>query len=318
MMILCIGAVLAAATAISAVAVSDFQYDDSKKSAETFAMGPDTTLPSTGQAGARQAPAAPKKAAAAGTEYRASDGSFTCRIPAGWKARAADIGGTTVQVVETENGGEERILVSAMPSAANNLQELTQQAISLVTQQLLPGFRLAAMPKFAQQGDSQVAEIRYIGMAAGGGQAAWWHGLMLKDRIALGVLGGARADRAPAVEQICRDVLYSMRPAKAQSNTTLAAAIIGRWSYYSRSGISGGSVNKQVVFYSNGRFEYTATTYVPNLPPDIDPTTRTSGTYQLNGNVLIARDDSGQQATYTLELVPGGGLKINGELFVRE
>lgn len=318
MKILCIGAAIAAAIAISACAVSDLQYGDSKRSAEAFASRPGKTAPPIGKSGVTQMPAAPKTAAAPGSEYRASDGSFTCRIPGGWKARATDIGGTTVQVLEPENGGEERILASATPSTANSLQELAQQAISLVTQQLLPGFRLAEMPKFTQQGDSQVAEIRYVGMAGGGGQASWWHGLMLKDKIALGVLGGARADRAPAVEQLCRDVLISMRPAKAQPNTALAAAIIGHWSYYSRSGATGGSVNKQVVFYSNGRFEYTATTYVPNMPPDIDPTTRTSGTYQLNGNVLVARADNGQQAIYTLELVSGGGLKINGELFIRE
>lgn len=57
---------------------------------------------------------------------------------------------------------------------------------------------------------------------------------------------------------------------------------------------------------------------MPDMPPGIDPTTHIAGTYQLNGNILIARSDAGQQATYTLELVPGGGLKINGELFIRE
>lgn len=264
------------------------------------------------------APAAQEKDAAAGIEYRASDGSFTCRIPNGWKARATDIGGTAVQVLEPEKGGEEQILVSALPSSEGDIQELVQQAIPLVTQQLLPGLRLAAMPRFPQEGDLQIAEIRYVGMAASGGQVSWWHGLMLKDGIALGVLGGAREDRAQMVEQLCRDVLQSMRPAKAQANTTIAAAIIGRWSYYSRSGATGGSLNKQVVFYPNGRFEYTATTYMPNLPTDIDPTTRTSGTYQLNGSILTSRTDNGQQATYTLESVSGGGLRINGELFVRE
>jgi hypothetical protein len=82
--------------------------------------------------------------------------------------------------------------------------------------------------------------------------------------------------------------------------------------------MTGGSVNKQVVFYPNGRFEYTATTYMPDMLPGIDPTTRTSGTCQLSGNILTARADNDQQATYTLESVSGGGLRINGELFVRE
>jgi hypothetical protein len=278
--------------------------------ADSFALG-------TGAQTPPQAPTTANKAEVSGTEYRARDGSFTCSIPGGWKGRVADIGGTTVHVLEPESGGEERILVSAIPSAANSLQELAQQAMALVTQQLLPGFQVAAMPKFTQQGDAQVAEIRYLGMA-GGGQASWWHGLMLKDKIAMGVLGGARADRAQAIEQQCRKVLLSMRPGKGQNNTALAAAILGTWTFYSRSDNTRGSVSKQIVFYPNGRFEYLATTYLPNMPPDIDPTTRINGTYQLNGNILVGKADNGQQATYTLELVQGGGLKINGELFIRE
>jgi len=220
-------------------------------------------------------------------------------------------------VLEPENGGEERILVSASPSTASSLQELAQQAIALVTQQLLPGFRPASMPKFTQLGDAQVAEITYVGMTASG-EASWWHGLILRDRIALGVLGGARTERAAAVEQACRSVLRSMRPGKTAQNPALAAAILGKWTFYDRSSQTRGSVSKQIIFYPNGRFEYTAATYMPDMPSDIDPTTRSSGTYQLNGNILMARSDTGQQATYTLELVPGGGLKINGELFIRE
>jgi hypothetical protein len=270
-----------------------------------------------GNAVTAQMPPAQKKADEPAVDYRASDGSFTCRIPGGWKARATNIGGSTVHVLEPENGGDERILVSAIPATVSSLQELAQQAIVLVTQQLLPGFRVAAMPKFTQQGDTQVAEITYAGMT-GSGQASWWHGLMLKDKMALGVLGGARAERAQAVEQVCREVLRSMRPGKVAQNPALAAAIIGKWTFYDRSSQTRGSVSKQIVFYQNGRYEYTASTYLPDMPPGIDPTTRVTGTYQLNGNIMTARSDAGQQATFTLELVSGGGLKINGELFIRE
>ncbi len=307
-------AVLVTAIACATFAFAGPQYRDPQG---RFTMANPTGWTPAGNSATSQTPPAQKKAEAPGTEYQASDGSFTCRIPGGWKARATNIGGSTVQVLEPENGGEERILVSATPATVNSLQELAQQAIVLVTQQLLPGFRVAAMPKFTQQGDAQVAEITYAGMA-GSGQASWWHGLMLKDKMALGVLGGARADRAQAVEQICREVLRSMRPGKLAQNPALAAAIIGKWTFYSRSSQTRGSVSKQIIFYQNGRYEYTASTYMPDMPPGIDPTTRINGTYQLNGTILIARSDTGQQATYTLELAPGGGLKINGELFIRE
>ena len=266
---------------------------------------------------AAQSPPAQRKAEVSAVEYRAPDGSLTCRIPRGWRGRSTSIGGTAVQVLEPEDGGEERILVSATPATANSLQELAQQAITLVTQQLLPGFRVAAMPRFTQLDDSQIAEITYAGMA-GSGQSTWWHGLILREGMALGVLGGARADRAPVVEQLCRDVLRSLRPGKAVQNPALASAILGKWTFYDRSSLTRGSSSKQIVFYPNGRYEYTATTYMPDMPPGIDPTSRVSGIYQLKGNVLVASADNGQQATYTLELVPGGGLKINGQLFIRE
>jgi hypothetical protein len=262
-------------------------------------------------------PAAQNKAEESGQEFQAPDGSFACRIPAGWKVRALNIGGAAVQVLEPESGGEERILLSAAPATAGSLQELAQQAIALVTQQLLPGFQVAAMPKFLSEGETQFAEITYVGMTASG-QASWWHGLILKDKMALGVLGGARVDRAQAVTQQSRAVLRSMRPGKVPQNLALAAAILGKWAFYDRSGQTRGSVSKQIVFFQNGRYEYQAVTYIPDMPSDIDPTTRVSGTYQINGNILLARADNGQQATFTLELVPGGGLKIGGELFIRE
>jgi hypothetical protein len=264
-----------------------------------------------------QGPPAQKKSEAEGTEYQASDGSFVCRLPAGWKARAINLGGVMVQVIEPETGGEERIIASATPATVNTLQELAQQAIVLVTQQLLPGFRVSALTKFTQQGDLQIAEISYAGMA-GMGQSLWWHGLMLKDKMALGVLGGARPDRVQAIEQVCREVLRTMRPGKVVQNPALAGAILGKWTYYDRSSQTRGSVSKQIVFYPSGRYEYTATTYMPDMPPGIDPTTRLTGTYKLTGNILVAKSDAGQQSTYTLEWVPGGGLKINGELFIRE
>jgi hypothetical protein len=144
-----VGAVLTTAIAMSTFVFSDSPYRDPQIVGDGFTFGTGTSLlpaESTAAAGpsaAAQAPAAPKTATVPGTEYRASDGSFTCHVPSGWKARATNI---------------------------------------------------------------------------------------------------------------------------------------GKWTYYSRSGNTGGSVNKQIIFYPNGRFEYTATTFMPDMPPGIDPTTRFSGT----------------------------------------
>lgn len=264
----------------------------------------------------------PQDPGSGGTEFRAPDGSFTCTVPAGWRIRSASVGVTPVHILEPENGGDERILVSSSPATANTIQEIAQQAMMIVSQQLMPGLRPVSAPSISQTGGFPVAEISYVGFAAAG-QVSWWQGILLKDRMSFSVLGGARADRAQLVEQQSRTVFRSIRPGKPPANTGvantgLATAIIGTWSFYDRSGVTGGSSSKQLTFYPNGRFEYAATTYIPNLPSDVDPTTRSSGTYRLNGNTLTAQSDNGQQATFMLQLVQGGALSINGELFIRE
>ncbi len=252
-----------------------------------------------------------------GQEFRAPDGAFTCPIPAGWGVNTMMLGGTTVYVFEPPAGGEDRILVTSGPAAAGTIQELAQMAMLLVCQQLLPGVQPVGTPNFIQLGGLPAAEIAYRGQSAAG-PVSWWHGILLKDRIYYAVLGGARSERAAQVEKESRAVFTGLRPAPSASGSELATAIIGTWSFYDRSNITRGSSSKQVTFYPNGRFEYTAATYLPNLPADVDPTTKVTGQYRLNGNTLIVQLDSGQTASYTLQVVPGGGLSIDGELFIRE
>jgi len=252
-----------------------------------------------------------------GSEFRAPDGSFTCPVPAGWQVQTVPIGGTPVYVFQPADGGDDRIIVASGPATAANIQDLAQQTVVFVCQQLLPGVQPAGTPSFGQIGGIPSAEITYKGTTAAG-PVAWWQAVMLKDQTYFTVLGGARAERSALVEKQCRTIFSGIRPGQARPKADLSAAIIGRWTYYNRSSVTSGSSSKQITFYPNGRFEYTATTYMPDLPTDIDPTTRTGGQYRLNGNTLVVQLDNGQSATYTLELVQGGGLKINGELFIRE
>jgi len=252
-----------------------------------------------------------------GQEFRAPDGSFTCPIPAGWRVQTTTLGGTPVHVFEPPGGGEDRILVTSGLAPSGSIQEFAQAAMVFVCQQLLPGVQPAGAPNFTQVGGLPAAEIAYKGQSAAG-PVSWWHGILMKDSLYYSVLGGSRSERAAQVEKDSRAILAGLRPAPAAAGSNLAAAIIGSWSFYDRSGITRGSSSKQITFYPNGRFEYTAATYLPNLPADVDPTTKATGQYRLNGNTLIVQLDSGQTATYTLQLVPGGGLSINGEMFIRE
>jgi hypothetical protein len=253
---------------------------------------------------------------AAGSEFRAPDGSFTCPVPAGWNVRTVPLGGTPIHVFEPAGGGEDRIIVASGPSPAGTIQELAQYSMMFVSQQLLPGVQPMKLPAFGQTGGVPSAEIYYQAMT-GAGQVSWWQGILLKDQMYFTVLGGARTDRAALIEKDSRVIFAGIRPAPPQPASQLAAAIVGSWSFYDRSNITKGSSSKQVTFYPNGRFEYVAATYLPNLPADVDPTTKVGGQYRLNGNTLIAQMDNGQSATYTLQLVQGG-LLINGELFIRE
>jgi hypothetical protein len=276
----------------------------------SIALGALVSLVGLGLAAVSQQPAT-------GSEFRASDGSFTCPVPAGWTVRTVPLGGTPVHVFEPAGGGEDRIIVASGPSPAGTIQELTQYSMAFVSQQLLPGVQPVKLPAFGQTGGAPSAEVYYQGMT-GAGQVSWWQGILLKDQMYFTVLGGARADRAAQVEKDSRTIFAGIRPAPPQPNSQLAAAIVGSWSFYDRSNLTRGSSSKQVTFYPNGRFEYVAATYLPNLPADVDPTTRIGGQYRLNGNTLVVQMDNGQSATYTLQLVQGGGLMINGEMFIRE
>jgi hypothetical protein len=257
--------------------------------------------------------------------YRAPDGSLSLQVPAGWRAAPNTIGTTPVQVLQPANGGDERMIVGVGPATANSIQELAQQTVQLVTTQLLPGSRLAGQPKFVQGG---VAEISYVGP---GGQSSWWQAVSLKNNQYVTILAGARPAGAAAIEQQSRVVFASIKLETAPASSTgrgtssgqLAQMIVGHWTWYHKTDNGGGgtmaSTSKEIWIYANGRYQYVASTYVPNMPPGVDPTTTVTGSYQLQGNRLIGRGDNGQQATFTIEMVEGGkGMKIDGELYIRE
>jgi hypothetical protein len=264
------------------------------------------------------------------TTYNAPDGSLSLRVPPGWRASASAIGTTPVQLLQPAAGGDERIIVGVGPARANSIQELAQQGMQLVTQQLLPGSRLASQPKYTQVNGAPAAELSY----AGPGQSVWWQGITLRNGQYIGVLGGARPQSAAMVEQQSRSVLATIRlgtgasasggqASADQASGSLAQLIVGHWTWYHRTtnagGGTAGSTSREIWIYPNGRYQYTAVTYTPNLPADIDPTTNINGSYTLQGNAIVMRADSGQQATYTLQVVQGGkGLMVEGELYIRE
>jgi hypothetical protein len=264
----------------------------------------------------------------ASTEFHAADKSFSTRVPAGLKSRTIMAGAQRLYVFEPEGGGEERILVSSGVAAVNSIQELAQQAMAL-TNQLFPGLRPTAAASFSQVANSPAAEISYSGMSAKGDQVIGWNGVILKERFYFAVLGLARAQDAKKIEQQSRFILRNMRPGEIKENVELVRAIVGRWTYYEGSSSGAGSsrssssVNRQVTFYPNGRFQYMSAVYVDtNMPGGLGGTAggdkTTTGRYKVYGNTLFAEIDNGGQAVFGLELLRGGALKIDGLTYIRE
>ena len=123
----------------------------------SVALGTAVSLIGIGLAAGSQQPAA-------GSEFRAPDGAFTCPVPSGWTYRTVPLGGTPVHIFEPAGGGEDRIIVAAGPSPAGTIQELAQYSMVFVSQQLLPGVQAVKLPAFGQTGGVPSAEVCYKGV----------------------------------------------------------------------------------------------------------------------------------------------------------
>jgi hypothetical protein len=261
-------------------------------------------------------------------EFQAPDKSFAMRVPLGWRSRTMMAGAQPLHVFEPEGTGEERILVSSGVAAADSIRDLAQQSMALAIQ-LFPALRPTGAPSFLQVAGEPAAEVSYTGMSAVGVPVSGWQGVILKDRFYFAVMGLARTDRSTPIQKEAGFMLRSMRPGHIEENRQLAGAIVGRWTFYQGSSSGGGSnrtsssVSKQVTFYPNGRFEYQGAVYVDTNTPGGGGGTASgdkisTGTYKVYGNTLYSQIDGGGQAVFGLELVKGGGLKIDGTLFIRE
>ena len=209
-------------------------------------------------------------------------------------------------------GGEERILISVSPSTTADVAQLTQYAVA-VTVQAFPALRPDGPPRAA----GAAHEVRYTGNGA-----VAWQSIALRQGQAVGVTAIARPDRMPAAEQAARGVAASLRVIAGESggeSAGLARVIVGRWTW-SHQTWKTGSVSRVVTFFPNGRFELQAATMMSvDVPVDVDPTTRVTGAYRVSGNTVFVRADNGQTTQYAVQVVEGGrGLKVNGDLYIRE
>lgn len=251
-----------------------------------------------------------------GGEFVAPDGSYRFAVPAGWVARYTPM----MTVVEPAGGGEGRILVGSGIAMARSVEELTRQAAALAGQ-ALPGARLTAGPKIA----GARAEQSY-----GVGVLAAWNGMELQGEVYLGVLAMGRQERAAEMERVGRGILESARFQAPPRNVGAEQAVVGRWelsSYKStRTGVrdsSSYSSNWTVVFLPGNRFRSTQQNYFDSTSEvygggSVGAGNVATGTYRIFGGTLVADIDGVGRQVYAIEPYTNGGLKLNGQLFLRQ
>jgi hypothetical protein len=255
-------------------------------------------------------------------EYTAPDRSFSISVPTGWRVRVAE----PFTIVEPANGGDDRIMAGAGVATANTIQELSQQAMQLAGQ-LLPGARLSASPKFAQIGAMPSAEQEYQTP-----MLAAWNGMVLKDGFYFGVLAMAKAGQVDSARQKGREILQSLRFQGVPRNPRLESMLLGSWSKESaksyRVGVrdtSNYSASWIITFLPGNRFRSVMESYFDTSSEiyrgggNVGAANNHTGVYRIFGNTLVADIDGGGRQTYALEVYPGsGGLKLNGQLFLRQ
>lgn len=249
-------------------------------------------------------------------EFVAPDGSFRFTVPAGWQARYTP----AMTFVEPVGGGEGRIVVGSGIAMARSMEELTRQAAALAGQ-ALPGARLTAAAKIT----GQKAEQSY-----GVGVLSAWNGMELQGEVYFAVLSMGRQERAAEWERLGRAILQSAKFQAPPRNTQAEQGVIGRWelsSYKStRTGVrdsSSYSSNWTVVFLPGNRFRSTQQNHFDTTSEtygggNVGASNVTAGTYRIFGATLVADIDGVGRQLFSYEPYSNGGLKLNGQLFLRQ
>lgn len=257
----------------------------------------------------------PAAAQEAGAEFRAPDGSFVCRVPPGWQATTAALGAQPIGVFDPADSGRARILVFSNV-AVGGIEQVARQGAAVTTRDF-PGVSPEGQPTFGEAEGLPTAWIAYRGTLANGVAARIWSGVLLKEPFAFWVVGLATAETAARGEEAARAVFASLQPGEIPENAALARAIVGRWEYYYASSSGTGDdrfnfwLQKILVFTPDGRFTY-------QVANSEGAQSHASGRYRVYGPWLYAEIDGGGRAVLALELAAHNGLKVEGELYLRQ
>lgn len=286
--------------------------------------------------------------------YRAPDGSFSCMLPQGWNAVKGENPHNTFLEPPSNSGGQQFVMISTgtvdpPASEERGVRGVVQHEANIVSKNHPT---LEGQARFFKINGHEAAELSFTGRNSNTDDRAW-SGILMRDSSYYIVLAISTSGRAETFLAQAKAIFESLRPGSVSDDEeeasdssdfgafrsgsvsnnprqtgdrSLAAALVGTWSYYHGSGtMSGrGSVSRYMTFYPNGTFEYQSSVDVSASGAGLANSEQTiRGTYEVpDTNTLILTTQDGQRAVDRIQLEQQGGyvqaIVVNGEMWIRE
>ncbi len=104
---------------------------------------------------------------------------------------------------------------------------------------------------------------------------------------------------------------------RPKSPTSDSGILVGTWTF-SHSGRSGGFISKSMTMNSNGTYSYESLVTPGGGSFANDLETKDAGMWELKGDVVTYRSQSGEVTQVQVQVDPSGALHANGELWLRQ
>jgi hypothetical protein len=146
-----------------------------------------------------------------GVSFRARDGSFSARVPRGWRNVPVPPAFAGAYFFAPEDGGDERIFVVSGPSIVTSIRRAAIEAATTIGA-LFPGLILTGQPRYTEQNGLPAAEMLFRGTLANGVSVDSWYGIMLAGDRYFSVLSIASPATARRVGDDARLLFQNLQP----------------------------------------------------------------------------------------------------------
>jgi len=221
--------------------------------------------------------------------------------------------------------GDERMIAGSGIAAAATIQELSQQAAQLASY-FLPSATFAAAPSFGQIAGLPSAEQEYRS-----GSLEAWNGMILQGEVYFAVMAISTPGKLRVLRSRGKEVLESARFQGPPRSPQAEQALIGQWvlsdNRTTRTGVRDKLMymsNWTITFLPGNRFRSFKETFVDTSSEvygggNTGAANRHTGRYRIFGQTLVAEFDGGGRQIFSIEPYPNGaGIKLNGQLFLRQ